>query len=338
MIERMWPHVRSAMHYLDGLRRSERNAPRTTDSHAALRGLLPASISHEGYSAKPMHSYWDDFWALKGYAAAIRIATALGETGQAATWRLALDEFERDVRASLVAAASQHGIDYLSGAAELGDFDPTSSTIAFAPGGDLRAVPKQLIGPTFERYWREFVERRDGGKAWEDYTPYELRTVGTFVRLGWHERAQELLAFFMADRRPAAWNQWAEVVGRDARKPRFVGDMPHAWIASDFIRAVLDMFAYERSEDAALVLAAGIPPAWLDGNGIRVAGLHTPFGRLSYSLRKTKDRLLLHVDGTMRLPPGGIVLAWQGGDVRIAKLPADVTVDLESITKRRIDK
>jgi len=300
--------------------------------------LLPASISHEGYSAKPMHSYWDNFWALKGYAAAIRIATALGETGQAATWRLALDEFERDVRASLVAAASQHGIDYLSGAAELGDFDPASSTIAFAPGGDLRAVPKQLIGPTFERYWREFIQRRDGGKAWEDYTPYELRTVGTFVRLGWHERAQELLAFFMADRRPAAWNQWAEVVGRDARKPRFVGDMPHAWIASDFIRAVLDMFAYERSEDSALVLAAGVPPAWLDGNGIRVAGLHTPFGRLSYSLRKTKDRLLLHVDGTMRLPPGGIVLAWQGGDVRIAKLPADVTVDLESITKRRIDK
>jgi len=47
---------------------------------------------------------------------------------------------------------------------------------------------------------------------------------------------------------------------------------------------------------------------------------------------------LLHVDGTMRLPPGGIVLAWQGGDVRIAKLPADVTVGLESITKRRIDK
>jgi len=31
-----------------------------------------------------MHSYWDNFWALKGYAAAIRIATALGETGQAA--------------------------------------------------------------------------------------------------------------------------------------------------------------------------------------------------------------------------------------------------------------
>ena len=237
-----------------------RSAPHPPDLESALRGLLPASISHEGYSAKPMHSYWDDFWALKGYAAAVRIAAALGESQQAAIWRRELDEFERDVAASLLASASLHRIDYLPGAAELGDFDPTSSTIAFAPGGDTRAVPEQLIQPTFERYWREFVDRRDGRKAWEDYTPYELRTVGTFVRLGWRERAHELLAFFMADRRPAAWNQWAEVVGRDARKPRFVGDMPHAWIASDFIRAVLDLFAYERNDDDALVLAAGIPP------------------------------------------------------------------------------
>ena len=328
LITRMWPHVRSAMHYLDHLRRSERTSPRPTESDSALQGLLPASISHEGYSAKPMHSYWDNFWALKGYAAAIHIAAALGESEQAATWRHQLDEFERDVAASLLASTSQHRIDYLPGAAELGDFDPASSTIAFAPGGDLRAVPKQLIHPTFERYWREFVDRRDGRKAWEDYTPYELRTVGTFVRLGWRERAQELLTFFMADRRPAAWNQWAEVVGRDPRKPRFVGDMPHAWIASDYIRAVLDMFAYERNEDRALVLAAGVPAAWLEGDGIRIAGLHTPFGRLSYTLRKTKDRLLLHVDDSMRLPPGGIFLAWHDGEVRIAKLPADVTVVL----------
>jgi hypothetical protein len=348
LITQMWPHVRSAMQYLDNLRRSQE---KSTESQTALRGLLPASISHEGYAAKPMHSYWDDFWALKGYAAAVGIATALGESGQAATWRRELEEFEGDVEASLLASTSQHRIDYLPGAADLGDFDPASTTIAFAPGGDLRAVPKQLIRPTFERYWREFVDRRDGRKAWEDYTPYELRTVGTFVRLGWRERASELLAFFMADRRPAAWNQWAEVVGRDPRAPRFVGDMPHAWIASDFIRAVLDMFAYERSDDQTLVLAAGIPSSWLEGDGIHLSGLHTPFGRLSFSMRKAKDRLLLHVDG-IRVPPGGIVVAWPGtgapgptrvngkpvawhdGELHIARLPADVAVDLRNGTAR----
>jgi hypothetical protein len=54
------------------LRQLGRALPRTKED--PLYGLLPESISHEGYSAKPMHSYWDDLWALKGYAAGIRIA------------------------------------------------------------------------------------------------------------------------------------------------------------------------------------------------------------------------------------------------------------------------
>ena len=85
------------------------------------------------------------------------------------------------------------------------------------------------------------------------------RVAGSFVRLGWRERTHELFDYFVRDQRPAGWNQWAEVVGREPRRPRFIGDMPHAWIASDYIRSVLDMFAYERPDEKALVLAAGIP-------------------------------------------------------------------------------
>ena len=40
-----------------------------------------------------------------------------------------------------------HGIDYLPGAAELGDFDPTSTTIAFAPGGELSAAARRRWSP-----------------------------------------------------------------------------------------------------------------------------------------------------------------------------------------------
>ncbi len=355
LLRDMWPHVHSATRYLDQLRQSERTEVRRTPANAAFYGLLPASISHEGYSEKPMHSYWDDFWALKGYEGAIEIATTLGESREANAWQRDRDEFRHDLAASLLASTAAHHIDYLPGAAELGDFDPTSSAIAFTPGGDLQAVPPQLIRPTFERYWREFVERRDGHKAWDDYTPYELRTIGTFVRLGWRERAHELLAFFMADRRPAAWNQWAEVVGRDPRKIRFVGDMPHGWIASDFIRAALDLFAYERDSDDTLVLAAGVPPAWLDSPGIALKRLRTPYGPLSYSLRKENGRVVFHVDGGMRLPPGGIVLvwpetdppgvtrvngkpaAWRGGELPITELPADVVINLRSPTTRIVN-
>jgi hypothetical protein len=202
-----------------------------------------------------------------------------------------------------------HGIDYLPGSVELGDFDPTSSTIALAPGGDPRAVPHELLAPTFQRYWEEFVARRDGATPWTRYTPYELRNVSAFVRLGWRDEAQSLLAFFMSNRRPGAWNQWPEVVQHDARTPAFLGDLPHAWIASDFIRAVLDLFAYER-DDAAIVLAAGIPQAWIDRAGVAIRGLRTPYGSVSYSFVRTGERIAeLTLSASGQVPPGGFVLA-----------------------------
>jgi len=188
--------------------------------------------------------------------------------------------------------------------------------------------------------------RRDGRKTWEDYTPYELRVVGSFVRLGQRSRADQLLDFFLHDRRPLHWNQWAEVVGRDARQPRFLGDMPHAWIASDFIQAVLDLFAYERAEDRALVLAAGVPPDWLAGRGIAIKNLRTPYGKLTYRLRRDERHTLLKIDGGLAPPPGGLIFTWpsegspgnafmnsrpieweKGNQLRIRALPAVITIE-----------
>ena len=124
------------------------------------------------------------------------------------------------------------------------------------------------------------MQRRDGARAWKDYTPYELRTVGTFVRLGWRERAHEALDFFFKDRQPPAWNQWAEVVSRTPRTPFFLGDLPHAWVESDYVRSALDLFAYGREQDEDLVVGAGIPAMWLEGAGVSVDGLRTPHAGL----------------------------------------------------------
>lgn len=347
LLESMWPHVQAAARYLDALRRSERGDAVPSSGTRTFYGLLPASISHEGYAQKPMHSYWDDFWALKGFRAATEIASALGRGAEANQLAQERDEFAEDLSASLRNTVVEHGIDYLPGSAELGDFDPTSSAIAFAPGGDAKHVPPELVKPTYERYWREFIKRRDGRLAWEEYTPYELRIVGTLVRLGERERAQEALAFFLAGRRPQAWNQWAEVVGRDPRKPRFIGDMPHGWVASDFVRSVLDLFAYEREADHALVLAAGVPAEWLGGPGIAVGNLRTPYGPLSYSLRAEHGKIVFRLQRGPTVPPGGFVLAppgaktphsirvngkevaMHGGELRLSEIPATVVIDAQ---------
>jgi hypothetical protein len=217
LLESMWPHVVAAVDYMDQLRRSERTQANRA-VNPAFYGLMPASISHEGYSAKPMHSYWDDFWALRGYKDAVEIARWLDKPEQARRFGASRDQFRDDLYASIATATKQRGIDFIPGSAELGDFDATSTTIALAPGGEQARLPEPLLHNTFERYWKEFVERRDGRREWKDYTPYELRTIGSCVRLGWRERAHEALDFFFDDRQPRAWNQWAEVVSHAPRK------------------------------------------------------------------------------------------------------------------------
>ncbi len=128
------------------------------------------------------------------------------------------------------------------------------------------------------------------------------------------------MQFYMDDRRPAAWNGWAEVVGRGLREIRFIGDMPHAWISSDFIRSMLDMFYYEREADRALVLAAGIPREWLTGKGVAIERLRTPYGSLAYSIRPRRDTLVLSLSGDAR-PDGGFVLPWPfEGEAGTAKI------------------
>jgi hypothetical protein len=120
--------------------------------------------------------------------------------------------------------------------------------------------------------------------------------------------------------------------------------MPHGWVASDFIRAALDLFAYEREADRAVVLAGGVPPGWLDAGGVAVTNLRTPYGRLSYTLRRTGDRLKLHI-AAGPVPPGGYAFVWpgekpprsahingkaalfSGNELRIDTLPANVLID-----------
>ena len=133
----------------------------------------------------------------------------------------------------------------------------------------------------------------------------------------------EALDYFFADRRPQAWNGWAEVVGRDLREPRFIGDMPHAWISSDYIRSALDMFVYERDRDQALVLAAGVPMEWLDTEaGVGVSDVRTPYGNLTYGLKRQGDRTTLTLSG-QAAPPGGFVLIWPAGQ----EMPQRVRID-----------
>jgi hypothetical protein len=311
-LARHWRNVARVTGYMDQLRQDQRRPEKRAGPGAVCFGLMPPSISHEGYAAKPACSYWDDFWALRGYKDAVLIARALGHHREAALWTSWRDEFARDFAASIEAAGALHGIDFIPGAADRGDFDPTSTTIAFNPAQALDLLPQARLAATFERYWREAERRTQSNRDWTDYTPYELRNVGALVRLGESDRAHALLQFLFEDQRPQGWNQWAEVVRARAREPQFLGDMPHAWVSSDYIRAVLDLFAYEREQDAALVLAAGVPLAWLEREDVAIQGLSTRYGLLNYRLAPSQSGWTLEVGPGLARLEGGLRLVWPG--------------------------
>ena len=310
-LERDWPKIAAASGYMDSLRLSERTEKNLTPERRMLYGLMPPSISHEGYSAKPQYSLWDDFWALRGFKDAAEVAASLKKP-EAAAMAAARDQFADDLHAAILAARDYWKIDYIPGATSLGDFDATSTTIGLDPGGEQGRLDPAMVNATFERYWAEFETRRDGKRQWEDYTPYELRNVSSFVRLGWRDRAQELLTFFFADQRPHGWNGWAEVVGREPRKVRFIGDMPHAWISSDYLRGALDLFAYEDKSERRLVLGGGLTADWLAGKGSGISKLATPYGALDFKAVGNAKRLNITIGGSAK-PPGGFAFYWPFG-------------------------
>lgn len=305
----MWPAVSKSLDYLERLRGQRLTAEYQAEGKRAYSGLLPESMSHEGYMAHPVHAYWDDFWALRGFKDGAHMAEILGDRAQARRIAALRDAFQRDLYASLDRVIRDRGLDFVPGSVEFADFDPAATSIALTVADELHHLPRPAIDQTYNKYVEGFRARARGATPWANYSAYEIRIIGALVRLGRRQLAHELLDFFLADRRIRPWNQWPEISWRDPLGPSFIGDMPHSWIGAEYILAVRSLFAYEREADRSLVIAAGIPEDWLEGEGdVRVRDLPSYHGHLSYRLRReTADTYRLSLSGDLIIPPGGIV-------------------------------
>lgn len=309
-LARHYPRVLKAVEYIKFLR-DQRNTPEyqeATGLKAAKRGILPESISHEGYSAKPMHSYWDNFFAARGLNDAAHLADLMGDSNNAAGIRLVAGAFRRSLYDSLVVAMSYAEIDYLPGCVELGDFDATSTTVALWPCNLRGTIPEDELVRTFDRAWQFFQDRASGAKPWDNYTPYEHRTVGAMIMLGHRDRAHTMWDWFFTHQRPPAWRHWGEVVWNDPKTNKFIGDMPHTWCGSDFINAFRTMFAYDRA-DASVVLGAGLPRSWAS-EGVSVKNLITSAGPLEFTMTAAPNNTVRYTLGKgLRIPPTGLYLS-----------------------------
>ena len=306
----LWPAVRNAVAHLDALRATRSGPEFDAPELRARRGLLPESASHEGYLAHPVHSYWDAFWALQGYQDAAEMAGVLGEDDDARRIAASADDLAAALKASIETTVADRSIAYVPGSVEWADFDPTATSIAVGLLDCIDVLPRAALEHTFDQYLAGFRGRRDGSVDWNNYSAYEVRIIGALVGLDRRDDAAELAEFLLADRRPRVWNQWPEISWRNPRSPGHLGDVPHTWIGAEYVLAFRSLFAYERRADRSLVVAAGIPAAWLD-NGARVGvqRLPTYYGALDFEMQRGESgAITVSLAGDLNIPDGGIVL------------------------------
>jgi hypothetical protein len=304
-------------------------------------GLLPISVSHEGYLAQPVHSYWDNFWALRGLHDSVYLAAKAGRDGAGRMWEALAARFAASLFASIETTRAQRHLDFIPGSIEWADFDPTATANAIYLLDVPPGLDRQAVEHTFDKYLADWRGKRSGAVPSNNYTPYEIRIIGALVKLGRREAALELLTFFLSDRRPPPWNQWPEIAWADHKAPAHVGDLPHTWIAGEYVLALRSLFAYERESDQCLVLAAGLAAEWIEGAGVRVKDMPTLYGPLEYSLRRMDAHTLKCVIGgnikakIVLRPPlgaalcgvtldGGAHAAFDAGSVTVLQTPVEV--------------
>jgi F5/8 type C domain len=274
LVRELWPSIEKAVGFIE----------RALESN----GLMPISVSHEGYLAQPVHAYWDDFWTVRGLRDAAQLARSIGDAVTAQHWHDLGVRLSASLFASIDATCAQRNLEFIPGSIEWADFDPTATANAVYLLDVPAGLNRGALERTFDKYLADWRAKRSGALAWTNYTPYEIRNIGALVRLDRRSDALELLRFFLSDRRPRAWNQWPEIAWADQHTPAHLGDLPHTWIAGEYVLAVRCLFAYEleTDPDGTLIVAGGIAPEWLEDEGVQVEAMPTRFGPLTYTLRR----------------------------------------------------
>jgi hypothetical protein len=298
---------------------------------SSLHGLLPPSISHEGYSM-PSYSYWDDFFALSTWRNCEYLALEVGDMVIAAHAITKGREFAANLARSLHVTSELLGRGLIAGSADREDVDPTSTSIAFEPCRVEDVLPEEFIQATFDLSAANI--RSIGAPNFEGhYTPSMLRNLNAFVSLGRFEDAFGLLAAALACRRPNSWRHWAEVVWRPPRAPEYIGDMPHTWVGAEFATAIRRMLV--RENGGALELFRAVPDDWWKGEGIRLHELPTAFGAANLRARRRKSRAIVELALTGPMPERITVRCPGAKRAQADGKPCDIDGDVVSLTNFR---
>ncbi len=296
---------------IESLRNQRLGREFASGDRKACYGILPESVSHEGYLAQPVHAYWDDFWALRGIGDAAHLARVLGDTAQERRLGELRDDLRSCLYASIETTIAQRGLAYVPGSVEWADFDVTATATALTTtdaaetssarrtGLHLRRVPPRL--PQAPR-------RHDRLEQLHGLRDPQSRRAGAPRARGRGARAARLLP----GRPPPARVESVarDLVARSAQpgsSRRRAAHMDRRGVGARGAEPVRVRASDERIAGAGR--RAFPPPGSTSARRSRSSSLPTWYGRLSYTMsRQGHETLQVAFSGDLETPPGGIVV------------------------------
>ncbi len=254
------PSLRSGITWIDRVRRTG-----PEDAGKTWEGLLPAGLSAEHLGLAD-HYFWDDWWAMAGIQAFVRLADWLGNAAEAGHARILLNDFRH---------ATERAIERVR----------ATKNVNGIPAGPTRGLDCGGIGNCAAWYpLQELPESDIRMKATLEFLEDHYFLDGLFFQHFVHSGKNPYLtlqiahAWLYAGNRTKFWQNLSDVVRHasptmnypEAIHPRtdggVMGDGHHGWTAAEMVLALRHAFIQERwypvRSRPDLVLLGGTPSSW----------------------------------------------------------------------------
>lgn len=258
--------------------------------NAPHAGLFPPGFSAEHLGPNDFY-YWDDFWGVAGLRAAADMLTALGDQSCAAEYLQGADRLMAAIERSLAVTAPRRERPGIPASPyRRMDGGAIGSLVAGYPLGLYSASDRRLLDSADFLLENCFV----AGGFFQDLVHsginmyLTMHVAQVLLRAG-DPRCVELL-YSMAELATPT-GQWPEAIHPRTRGG-CMGDGQHIWAAAEWVMMLRNCFVREEGER--LILASGIPPAWLSGHqALSFGPAPTPFGAISVRIEPQVETLIV---------------------------------------------
>ncbi|GIK75771.1 MAG: hypothetical protein BroJett021_47590 [Chloroflexota bacterium] len=338
-LEELWPTIRNAVAYIEGLRAQADALPEDEPNH----GLAPAAFGDGGVGGE-RGEYTTPVWILFGLKSATEAAERLGYTDDAARLRYDYTTLLANFRAHVQKhqkylpdgtpymppiyddSGLHHWIPgYPEEVQRQDELQPESATWALCQTiwpGEVFAPDDPIVQNLL--HLTDLIDDEEGIPATTGWLPYRAVwnyhasfAAHVWLYAGRPDKAVDYLYAFANHAAPTrVWREEQSL--KSSHNGQLIGDMPHNWASAEFIRLVRHLLVFERGET--LELLPGLPENWIyPGAVAELEKTPTRFGPVSLKLEIGAARgfdLRISCDMAwprkptalrLRLPPGSTV-------------------------------